>query len=404
MRRSSPARRRPPANVGKPFSFTVTTVGSPTPTITRSGTLPTGITFADLGNGTATLSGTAVAAQAGQSFPLTLTVSNSGGNTPQAFTLSVVADEPALKAMTPARLADTRPGFSTVDGQFAGQGARPTGSTLELVVAGRGGVPADAAAVALNVTVAEPIGSGFVTVYPCGAAQPLASNLNYTAGAVVPNAVLAKVGTGGKVCLFVSNGTQLIVDVNGYFPATSTFHSMNPARVLETRPGQTTVDGLQQGIGIRPAGTITQLQITGRASVPARCDLGGPERHGHRGSGCRLRHGVPVWHSDPDCLEHQLRGGLTVANLVVAKIGAGGAVCIFNNQGTHLVADVNGYFPGSTTYHSLDPARLMDTRPGMSTIDTQFVGAGLLPNGTVSELTVAGRGGVPANAATACST
>jgi hypothetical protein len=92
--------------------------------------------------------------------------------------------------------------------------------------------------------------------------------------------------------------------------------------------------------------------------------------------------------------------GSTVANLVVAKIGAGGAVCIFNNQGTHLVADVNGYFPGSTSYHSLDPARLLDTRPGMATIDTQSVGAGLLPSGTVTELTVAGRGGVPANAGT----
>ena len=57
------------AVVGKPFSFTVTTVGSPSPAITRSGTLPAGITFTDLGNGTATLAGTAVNAQAGQSFP-----------------------------------------------------------------------------------------------------------------------------------------------------------------------------------------------------------------------------------------------------------------------------------------------------------------------------------------------
>ncbi|HEX2783653.1 MAG TPA: hypothetical protein VHN36_08710, partial [Ilumatobacteraceae bacterium] len=65
------------AVAGTPFSFTVTTVGSPVPTITRSGTLPTGITFTDLGNGTATLAGTAVAAQAGQSFPLTFTAANS---------------------------------------------------------------------------------------------------------------------------------------------------------------------------------------------------------------------------------------------------------------------------------------------------------------------------------------
>ena len=37
--------------------------------------------------------------------------------------------------------------------------------------------------------------------------------------------------------------------------------------------------------------------------------------------------------------------GQTVANAVIVKVGAGGFVCIFNNQPTHLVADVSGYFP-----------------------------------------------------------
>ncbi len=74
-----------------------------------------------------------------------------------------------LVSLTPARLADTRPDGATVDGLFAGTGTRERGSTMELVVAGRGGVAADAAAVALNVTVADPTGGGFVTVYPCGA-------------------------------------------------------------------------------------------------------------------------------------------------------------------------------------------------------------------------------------------
>src|SRR5262245_34855472 len=44
--------------VGTAGSFTVTTTGSPTPAITKTGTLPTGITFIDNSNGTATLSGT----------------------------------------------------------------------------------------------------------------------------------------------------------------------------------------------------------------------------------------------------------------------------------------------------------------------------------------------------------
>ncbi len=389
------------ATPGTPFSFTVTTVGSPTPAITRSGTLPTGITFTDLGNGTATLAGTAVNAQAGQSFPLTFTASNSGGTTPQPFTLSVVADDHALLSLTPARLADTRPGYTTVDGQFAGQGARSAGSTLELTVAGRGGVPADAAAVALNVTVAEPIGSGFVTVFPCGSSQPLASNLNFTAGDVVPNAVIAKVGAAGKVCLFVSNGTQLVVDVNGYFPSSSSFHSMNPARVLDTRAGQATIDGLQQGEGMRSSGSITQLQITGRASVPADATAAVLNVTVTEAQGAGFVTVYPCGTAIPTASNINYVAGSTVANLVVAKIGAGGAVCLFSNQATHLVVDVNGYFPGATSYHPLDPARLLETRPGLPTIDTQSIGAGLLPAGTVTELTVDGRGGVPTNAATA---
>jgi hypothetical protein len=72
--------------------------------------------------------------------------------------------------------------------------------------------------VALNVTATQSVGPGFVTVYPCGQQQPVASSLNYTAGQTVPNSVIAKVGSDGNVCLFASEATQLIADVDGYFP------------------------------------------------------------------------------------------------------------------------------------------------------------------------------------------
>jgi hypothetical protein len=67
--------------------------------------------------------------------------------------------------------------------------------------------------------VTQPSGAGYVTVYPCGVATPLASNLNFEAGMTVANAVIVKVGSDGKVCLFSSKSTQLIVDVNGFFPS-----------------------------------------------------------------------------------------------------------------------------------------------------------------------------------------
>jgi hypothetical protein len=42
--------------------------------------------------------------------------------------------------------------------------------------------------------------------------------VNYVAGDVVPNAVLAKVGVGGKVCIYTLAATDIVVDVNGYVP------------------------------------------------------------------------------------------------------------------------------------------------------------------------------------------
>jgi hypothetical protein len=36
---------------------------------------------------------------------------------------------------------------------------------------------------------------------------------------VIPNAVLVKLGTSGKVCLYTSATADLVVDVNGYVPA-----------------------------------------------------------------------------------------------------------------------------------------------------------------------------------------
>jgi hypothetical protein len=74
---------------GSAGSFTVTTSGSPTPALTETGSLPTGVTFTDNGNGTATLAGTA---PTGGSYPFTITASN--GISPaasQSFTLTVDA-------------------------------------------------------------------------------------------------------------------------------------------------------------------------------------------------------------------------------------------------------------------------------------------------------------------------
>jgi len=120
----------------------------------------------------------------------------------------------------PARLLDTRAGELTVDGVAQGIGLRPGDAVLELPVAGRAEVPSDAGAVVLNVTVTQPAGAGFVTVWPCGSPMPLAASANYARGATVSNAVIARVGTDGKVCVLTKADAHLVVDVTGYVPGT----------------------------------------------------------------------------------------------------------------------------------------------------------------------------------------
>ena len=120
--------------------------------------------------------------------------------------------------MSPLRLADTRPaepqGAVVVTKQRYG-----AGTVLRLKVTGVADVPAkNVGAVSLNVTAVDPVGDGYVTVFPCGD-RPLASNLNYVAGQVVPNSVITRVSPQGEVCLYSLNDTDLVADINGWFPS-----------------------------------------------------------------------------------------------------------------------------------------------------------------------------------------
>ena len=81
-------------------SFTVTTTGFPKPSLTKSGSLPSGVSFTDNGNGTASLSGTATSAG---SFPITITAHNGvGGDATQIFTLTVNAGALDHLTLSPA--------------------------------------------------------------------------------------------------------------------------------------------------------------------------------------------------------------------------------------------------------------------------------------------------------------
>jgi hypothetical protein len=194
----------------------------------------------------------------------------------------------------------------------------------------------------LNVTAVSPSGSGFVTVFPCGQDQPNASNLNFTAGQIVPNAVFAKLGAFGQVCLFTSVSTDLLVDVNGYAVPGGPI-SVAPARLLDTRPGYTTVDGAAVGIGRIPGGTAIWLAIAGRGGVPSNAVAVLLNITAVSGSGDGYVTVYPCDTNPPNASNLNFTAGEIVPNAVFAKLGTNGRVCLYVQTTVDLVVDVNGY-------------------------------------------------------------
>ncbi len=118
-------------------------------------------------------------------------------------------------ALTPCRLADTR----DASGPYGGP-ALQAGATRSFVMVGRCGIPAEADAIAVNVTVTQPTALGHVIIYPLGVAVPATSTINYSAGQTRANNAIVQVGADNSIaatCGQLSGSTDFIIDVVGYF-------------------------------------------------------------------------------------------------------------------------------------------------------------------------------------------
>lgn len=119
--------------------------------------------------------------------------------------------------IVPCRLADTRdlslpPGY--------GPPALPAGVPRNFFLTGRCGIPAEALAVSANVTAVNPAGPGFLLIRPADGPNVVVSTLNFIPGQTIANGAAIPLGTGGAATVVAGvTGTELIIDVNGYFVA-----------------------------------------------------------------------------------------------------------------------------------------------------------------------------------------
>lgn len=301
---------------------------------------------------------------------LSLATITAGGSAP-ALAVTTAGTAGGFTALNPSRLLDTRTGL----GQSAGsRAAVAPGTAVSLQVAGRGGVPASGAgSVVLNVTVVSPTAAGHVTAYAAGTTRPATTNVSFAATQTVPNLVIARVGTNGKVTLAnVSAGTiHLLADVSGYYrsgqpTAAGTFASLTPVRVLDTRTG---VGAPTAAVS---AGASLSLLVSGAGGVPATGVSA--VALSVTGRGTRAGH-ITVYGSGsvrPAVSNLNFTAGRARSSTVIARVGTGGRVVLYNGSAGTVVltADVLGYYRAGAptaqgTFGALAPARLLDSRTGL---------------------------------------
>jgi hypothetical protein len=270
------------------------------------------------------------------------------------------------------------PGF-TVRGEP--RGARPitANQRIELQVVGASVaapdgtvsvIPSGVSAVALNITAVSPSAAGFATVWPCDVGRPDASNLNFVAGGVVANGVIAPVGASGRVCFFTNATTHFLVDIAGWFAGGATnpaFVGATPLRVVDTRnaiggptvriqPGATLTVPMAGATIRRTDGSTTAIP-TDATAVAVNVTAVQPSNPGY----------FTVWPCGaprPVTSNVNFTRGGAVANGVVAPLGSAGAICIYSDQGADVLVDVLGWFGGGAqpAFVGAVPRRLVDTR------------------------------------------
>ena len=243
-------------------------------------------------------------------------------------------DGAGFAGVVPDRVLDSRNGI--------GGPARPfsAGEVRTVRVAGVAGVPSNARSVVVNITLTGAVRAGYVTAFPDGQSAPNASNVNVVAGGVRSNTAVVKVGAGGRIALRVAEtSADVIVDVLGSFgPYGGKVTTITPQRIVDSRTGF--------GTAARPwgEGEVRTFNVAGRGGVPTGATAVIANVTATTTTGWGFLSAWPAGAAQPASSNVNFLGGQTVPNLVMLKLGAGGAVSVLNGRGSaNVLVDVMGY-------------------------------------------------------------
>ncbi len=264
-------------------------------------------------------------------------------------------------AVTPCRLVDTR----------KTGGAIPGRSSRDFPVLQEGGcnIPSSAAAYSLNVTVVPQGTLGYLTIWPTGEGQPVVSTLNSLDGRIKANAAIVPAGSGGAVSVYVTNTTNVVLDIDGYFApvsgSTLAFYPLPPCRVADTRDST-------KPTGLGPPQLLSRtprdFPVLNSTCIPSGVNAAAYSFNFTVVPGGSVGY-LSVWptgESQPVVSTLNDQTGTIVANAAIVPAGTDGDVSVYSTDNTQLVIDINGYFAapgtGGLSLYPVAPCRVIDTR------------------------------------------
>ncbi len=238
----------------------------------------------------------------------------------------------AFYPLTPCRLVDTRNGSGPLAGPFLAAGT----SRSFPVKSSNCGLPTNAQVYSLNVTAVPKSTLDYLTIWASGEPQPLVSTLNATTGATTANAALVPAAANGDISIYVSNASDVVLDVDGYFatPATNglSLYTTTPCRIVDTRESSGLFDG-NLAVAVEPsacAPSSTAEAYVLNATVVPSGSLG-------------FLTLWPAGENQPTVSTLNAADGAITSNMAIVPT-SNGNIQSFSSNATQLILDISSYF------------------------------------------------------------
>ena len=213
-----------------------------------------------------------------------------------------------------------------------------------------------------QLTVDQAVGTGFVTAYPCGDGPPTdaagafrRSDLNFDArvSRIASNRLLVEADDQGDICVYTSQTTALIVDVNAvsFDTGFTSFANRRTDTRAMSQPliaaGTSLRISIPEAVGGRiVAGQLTVDRANGAGYVTAYPCVSGPPRDANGA----------ISRSD---LNYDSQVSRVASNRLVVQADATGAICLYTSRPTAMIVDINAV--GDSGIAAV-PDRRIDTR------------------------------------------